>query len=67
MINTNGETGGHAMEEMETDATHLLHGELFEDRVIFVEPQLAEPVQDPVLLRCVGLRLGQRLGTGLGV
>lgn len=39
---------------------HLLHGELFEDRVILVQAQLPEPVQDPVLLLCLrGLRAGR--------
>lgn len=51
--------------------THLLHGELFEDGVILVEPKPAEPVQDAILLWSVGLGLAQclcvRLGTGLGV
>lgn len=44
--------------------THLLHGELFEDRVILMEPKPAEPVQDAILLWCVGL--GGRLRMGLG-
>lgn len=51
--------------------THLLHGELFEDRVILVEPKPAEPVQDAILLWSVGLGLARclcmGLGTGLGV
>lgn len=51
--------------------THLLHGELFKDRVILVEPKPAEPVQDAILLWSVGLGLARclsmRLGTGLGV
>lgn len=47
--------------------THLLHGELFEDGVILMEPKPAEPVQDAVLLRSVRLGLGARLGMGLGV
>lgn len=39
---------------------YLFHGELFEDRVILVQAQLPEPVQDPVLLLCLrGLRAGR--------
>lgn len=55
--------------------THLLHGELFEDRVILMEPKPAEPVQDAVLLWsarlglgwCLCMGLGPGLGMGLGV
>lgn len=51
--------------------THLLHGQLFEDGVIFVQPEFAEPVQDVVLFRGggLGLGLGLRPGqtVGLGV
>lgn len=51
--------------------THLLHCELFEHRVILVEPQPTEPIQDTILLWGVGLGLARclcvRLGTGLGV
>ena len=58
---------------------HLLHGELFEDRIIFVQTEPAEPVQDAILLcrvrlglarnLCVGLqtRLGVRQGRRLGM
>lgn len=51
--------------------THLLHGKLFEDRIILVEPKSAEPVQDATLLWSVGLGLAwclcMGLGPGLGV
>lgn len=46
--------------------THLLHGELFEDGVILVEPKPAQPVQDAVLLWSVELGLGWSLCVGLG-
>lgn len=47
-------------------STHLLHGQLFEDGVIFMQAESAEPVQDAVLLRLAGLGRRRRLRVGLG-
>lgn len=54
------------MMEKHLKLTHLLHGELFEHRVIFMEPEPAEPVQDAVLLCGAGQGQGQGLGQWVG-
>lgn len=57
--------GGRRERRPSARLTHLLHGELLEHRVVLVQPQPAQPVQDAALLRDGGLRLAGRLGAGL--
>lgn len=48
--------------------TYLLHGQLLEDRVVLVQAQFPEPVEDPVLLLGLrGLQTGGHQDGGRGV